>query len=280
MRINLNVSEWTQNCQSYVKKALSQINAKIQEIWTHIQLAYYETSKEIDPIKLLPHPITNTYPQEHKKKNWPAYLNHAWGKWGHADDLEKFAQSKDPLEHVTPLHATTLGSNYTGMYRLIAHNAIVDAKDIRGQIPAYWAAYHGNLKALMILSIYGANLNQADYRGKTPLRAAAKYGHIDEITFLAAQRVDLDALDGRGLTALHVAAYNKRFDVYEKLIYFGADRSIKDPLGRTAEDILKLRCAKAFHNRWFIGRLFSSPNPPPLSIKKWDIDSTQLFKDV
>ncbi|MFI5343680.1 MAG: ankyrin repeat domain-containing protein [Chlamydiales bacterium] len=255
-----------------VRRIHNIIISKMQEIWERILRAYQEPSKHIPKLVIPLHPIPNTYPKHYKKVDWPKYLDNAWGAWyANPDEIDDIAHKVEPLENVTALHAVSLGNNEKGMYRLVADGGIMEALDIRGQTPAYWAAYKGNLKMLMKLKIYGADLNHKDFRGKTPLRAAVKYGQDKVITFLATHKVNLNELDGRGLTPLHLAAYLGNFSAYQKLIYFGADRTIVDPLGRTAEEILNMKYAEIYHHRWFIGRVFSSPTPPPLSLGPWKI---------
>lgn len=247
---------------------------KIEAIKNKVLQAYHEPSKQVPKLVLPIHPLPNTYPKHYKKVDWPPYLDNARGaSYANSKNIEGIASNIEPLEKVTPLHAVTLGSNELGAYRLIADGGEVEAVDIRGQTPAYWAAYHGNLEMLMRLKIYGARLDRKDLRGKTPLRAAVKSGFEKVVAFLATHGINLNELDGRGLTPLHLAAFRGKFSVYEKLIYFGADRTIKDPLGRTAEDILKMKYAEIYHHRWFIGRLFFFPTPPSLSLKKWKIEN-------
>lgn len=263
-----------QNIYAALHCIKSPIVQKIQAIKNRVLGAYYESSKPIPKLILPVHPIPNTYPKHYKKINWPGYLDNARGaRYANPDDLEGIANYAEPLEKVTPLHAVTLGNNERGTYRLIADGGVIESKDIRGQSPSYWAAYHGNLEMLMRFKIYGAELDYKDFRGKTPLRAAVKYGHEKVIAFLASHKVNLNELDGRGITPLHLAAFRGKFSVYEKLIYYGADRTIKDPLGRTAEDILKMKYAERYHNRWFIIRLFSSPTPPLLPLGPWRIEN-------
>jgi len=259
---------------SSVKDALIQ---KIKEIRDRILCAYQEPSKHVPKLDLPPHSMPNMYPKRYKNMDWPRYLDNArgvcYGGFANPNDLEGIAGLQEPLEMVTPLHAVSLGDNKKGAFRLIADGGGIESKDIRGQTPAYWASYCGNLEMLTRFKIYGVDLNCKDYRGKTPLRAAVKYGHEKIIAFLASHKVNLNELDGRGLTSLHLAAFHGRFSVYEQLIYCGADRTIKDPLGRTAEDVLKMKYAELYHNRWFIGRLFSSPIPPPLSLGPWKVEN-------
>lgn len=250
---------------------------KIQTLKNRILQAYYEPSKSIPTLVLPPHPSPNPYPKHYKKMDWPTYLDNAWGaRWAKPDRIEGTATLVEPLEKVTPLHAVTLGNNEKGIYRLIADEGPIEAKDLRNQTPAYWAAYHGNLAMLVKLKIYGADLTLKDSRGKTPLRAAVKHGHNNVIDFLASHKVNLNEKDGRGLTPLHLAAYRANFSSYQKLIYYGADISIQDPLGRTAEEMLKMKYAEIYHHRWFIGRLFSSPYPPSLSLGPWRIENLRM----
>ncbi|MBA3723197.1 MAG: ankyrin repeat domain-containing protein [Parachlamydiaceae bacterium] len=275
--MSITLNSFTQACNgvfNVFRDISNQLIMKIQNIKNRVLQAYYEPSKQIPKLTLSPHPVPNTYPKQHKKIDWPKYLDKVrHGSDANSTDLDNIADKVEPLEKVTPLHAITLGNNQKGALRLIADGGNVEAKDIRGQTPVYWAAYHGNLEMLTNFKIYGAKLDEKDFRGKTPLRASVKYGHLNVITFLASQKVDLNELDGRGLTALHLAAYRGKFSVYEKLIYCGADSSIKDPLGRTADEILKMKYAEMYHNKWFIVRLFSSPTPPPLSFGSWKIEN-------
>lgn len=280
MRVNDSLLLATYQClDSTVRHISGQLILMITEIWQgfweRVSRAYHEPSKQLPKLEIPPHPIPNSYSKHFKRKSWPRELNNAWGaSFANRHDVENIAKFIEPNEKVTPLHAVTLGNNSQGLFRLIADDGDVNAKDIRGQSPAYWAAYHGNLQALTVLKIYGADLFEKDSRGKTPLRAAVKYGHEPVIEFLASHGANLNETDGRGLTPLHLAAYLGRFQTYQKLTLLGADRSLKDPHGHTAEEILKMKFAQTYHNRWFfITRLFSSPIPPPLCFGNWKIEN-------
>lgn len=274
-------------CYRHVKSLMSEA---IQAIWTKFSQAYYEPRKVVLKIKMPLHPQKNIYPKRYKVYPWPHYLDQARGTFATctATNIEAMAQKMEPLEKVTPLHAVVYKekniiqqfvsrfygqeSDEVRISRLIANGANIDAEDIRGQTPVYWAAYFGNLSALIRLKIYGADLNKKDHRGKTPLRAAVKYGHQKVIDFLASHHVNLNVRDGRGLTPLHLAAYLGRVNICEELICAGADRTLLDPSGYTAEEILKLRFAEKYHNYSFIRRLFSSPRPPSFSLKPFNIE--------
>ncbi|MFA6915825.1 MAG: ankyrin repeat domain-containing protein [Parachlamydiales bacterium] len=268
------ISHYIENAAIFFTAPLEKLLVTIQDIREKILSAYNEPSKSIPELRLPPHNHPVRPENSHKNKERPTFLDNVLAKWdpfGFYKAYLEGAQTIETNENVTPLHILNLGKNYSAIYRYIANGADVNAQDIRGQSPAYWAAYHGNLKAMTILTSFGANIASEDLRQKTPLRAAAKYGHDDIITFLASHKVPLDSLDGRGLTPLHVAAYHKNFSAYQQLILHGADATIKDANGNTAEDLLKQRYAYDYHTSHFFQRLFSSPIPPPLIMSPWTL---------
>lgn len=288
MRIGTYAAQAQQFIIQTTTYALTLIKKKIEAVWNHIAQAYLESSKTVEPLILPAHPIKNSYPKASKYQDWPSFMNYAaFGRWGSKESLEKYATVAEPEHKETQLHAAALNFNGTPLislsnsynhsdvrrviFRLVANNAEVDAEDIRGQTPAYWAAYKGNVRALTLLASYGADLHKIDKRGKSLVRAAAKYGHADAITFLASHKVSLNTTDGRSMTPLHVAAYNGQFLAYQTLIFLGADESIKDKQGLTPQDYLKKRYAEKYHNMWFLFRLFSSPNPPQYMLKPYNV---------
>lgn len=257
MRIDFTYfQESYQRIQTAFKETQQSLFRKTNDIKNRVLEAYSEPSKPASKLVLQQHPLAKT----HQKKNWTLYKN-----------SEVFLAQEEIAERVTLLHVSVLENKKDIFYQCIAEGSNVNARDIRGQTPAYWAAYHGNLDMLMKLKKYGADLTHRDLRGKTPLRAAAKYNHVHVIEFLASHKVDLNELDDRGLSPLHLAAYHANIAAYEALICSGADQTIKDPLGRTAEEILKMKYAELYHNKNFIGRLMTSKEPPQLSVKPGDI---------
>lgn len=211
-----------------------------------------------------PHPVPNPYPADLKRGRWPVDLDCAW-RASYSKSLDK--GMVEPKEQVSSLHVAAGGGNRDGIRRFIAFGQDVNGKDIRGQTPAYWAAYFGEAVALTLLRGFGANLDSVDHRGKTPLRAAVKYNHLEAVEVLATFNVDLNRKDGRGLTPLHLAAYKGHTQMLHKLIYCGADRTLLDPTGRTAEQVFRDRWEENYRNKWFFTRYFSKPTPPPLDFK-------------
>ena len=210
-----------------------------------------------------PHPVPNPYPREFKQLDWDLTLDCAWHEEcsGTLTDV-----TIEPKEQVTSLHVAAGGGNGLGIHRFIGLGADVHARDLRGQTPAYWAAYFGQAAAIAQLKAYGADLNSVDKRGKTLVRAAVKYDNLAAVDVLAAFNVDLNKKDGRGLTPLHLAAYLGHTKMFHKLICYGADRTLTDSTGRTAEQVFNERWAEKYRNKWFFIRYFSKPTPPQLNL--------------
>ena len=115
-------------------------------------------------------------------------------------------ETKNEKDLSTPLHLACRGG-HSGYERcievLLENNVDVDARDIRGQTPAMWAAQRGFYRAFSLLSEYGA---------------------------------DLDAQDKEGWTCLHFASYKGDRKVVAELLEEGAAYSEKDKLGQTPWD--------------------------------------------
>lgn len=255
-----------------VREVASGLVLIVQQVAAKIWEIYKDSGRVVPPVVPPPHPLPNTY-LRCKKLDWPQGLDNAAGNISGADpeDVNGIANLRAAIELATPLHSVGLGKNFNAVRVLIGQGGDVDALDFRGQSPAYWAAYHGNLKILTMLTAYGATLHNKDYRGKTCLRAAVKYGREEVVEFLAAKQVDLDVRDGRGLTPLHLAAYKGNFAMYKLLILLGADSTLLDPKDKRAEDILWNKYEELYYNRNFFFRLFTRRTPPPIPFSEEEI---------
>ncbi|MCF6776219.1 ankyrin repeat domain-containing protein [Thiotrichales bacterium 19X7-9] len=85
---------------------------------------------------------------------------------------------------------------------LIANKADVDAEDNYAQTALHWACYNGHLEVVKILLACGANVNSVDINNNTPLHCAVK-----------------------------------NEDIIELLLQYGADISIKNAEGHTADQL-------------------------------------------
>jgi ankyrin repeat protein len=102
------------------------------------------------------------------------------------------------------LHAAVEGGG-TGaeaiVRRLLALRADLEARNIWGQTPLHWAAWH-DASLIPILVDAGASLEATDRTGRTPLLTA----HGDGIAALLTAGAKASAADARGNTAVHWAA--------------------------------------------------------------------------
>lgn len=235
-------------------KAATSLQSFLKVLPTRFSRAYSDCWNFVPHVPFKAHPEQNIYNKALKRKNWPEVLDQAFGYWKFSNLKPETATVSYTEEKVYPLHAIV--HKIGRIFSWVSWGAEVDAKDERGQTPAYWAAYKGDLGKLMLLHSQKANLQEVDKRGKTPIRAAAKYNKKWIITYLSNTGCNLNVVDGRGLTPLHLTARACHKSSYKRLLQLGADPTIKDPLGRTAKEIYILAYRKKYADTFFPIRLF------------------------
>jgi ankyrin repeat protein len=144
--------------------------------------------------------------------------------------------------------------------RLLNKGAAVRTCDAQGLTALHCAALHGftardrsRLLALFdLLLLADLEPDLANAAGQTPLllllgaRAEAGAACDEDVLLAALERlinegVSLDNQDQRGLSALHLAAMHGLSRVVQRLLREGAERSLRDALGRTPHDLALLR---------------------------------------
>jgi ankyrin repeat protein len=142
---------------------------------------------------------------------------------------------------VTPLLRAAKGLDAPAIQLLLAHGALVNLPNNRGNTPTMAAAGLGSVDAdtrgvyttpdvqqrsiasLELLLAAGGEINAAESRGQTPLHGAAFWGWNDVVQFLVDHHANLNAVDLKGKTpidsALGRAGGNsrggQRIDVHE-----------------------------------------------------------------
>ncbi len=108
----------------------------------------------------------------------------------------------------------------------------------------YGAVKHDSVKAIIMFQDAGIVLAEhksyLDYEDKSLMYTAACTGSMKAIDYLSQQGEDLNSQDQYGYTPLMKAAERGNTKVIDKLLYLGADPSLKDEDGKTYEQRLKI----------------------------------------
>lgn len=189
--------------------------------------------------------------------------------------IRRTVDDKDNLG-CTALHWAALNDRAELMRWLMTQGADKDAKANDGHSPLHWAALKGHLHACKALVAAGCRVDERDQWRFTPLIRAAQNGHILVLLLLLRNGADpglvdeeqhnslhwavfhrhhvvvrwlldpawgkglhnsLDAADNRGATALHLASKKSGREMCRKLLAAGADATLTDADGNTAEQL-------------------------------------------
>lgn len=122
--------------------------------------------------------------------------------------------------------------------RLLALGADPQLQNEGGYTPLHLAAERGDADIVaMLLDYDGNNSLQTRLGNETPLEVAAGRSQLQVLKVMAEKGVDMNARNDLGMTALHTAVFYKQPDSVFTLLMLGADPTIRDRDGRTAEDM-------------------------------------------
>jgi ankyrin repeat protein len=125
---------------------------------------------------------------------------------------------------------------------LVTHTGLhgLEDRDLNEKTALHHAAVNGHGEVVAFLLGKGAQASTRDQHKSTPLICACEISGLDVVRMLV-QHTGGEGLDARnedyGWTALHGAAFYGREEVVKFLLLAGADSSITDNEGRTAEEI-------------------------------------------
>lgn len=121
---------------------------------------------------------------------------------------------------------------------LLKAGAAIDAANSAGHTALILAAYNGRLHTADALLKAGADPNLGDRRGNTALMGAIFKGEEALVQrLLADARTRVDTRNGAGQTAAMFAALFGKRSVIEQLAARGADFSLADAAGQTAQKL-------------------------------------------
>jgi ankyrin repeat protein len=112
--------------------------------------------------------------------------------------------------------------------------------EISRDTPFHLACGYGLFSVVLMLLQKGVDVLVKNGDGETPLHLAAGEGRVEIVSLISVYFPDISLRlykDNDGNTPLHEAASEGRVDTVRLLLFKGADRSIANNDGRTAEDL-------------------------------------------
>ncbi|MGD9888172.1 MAG: ankyrin repeat domain-containing protein [Halothiobacillaceae bacterium] len=123
---------------------------------------------------------------------------------------------------------------------LLQHGADIQLDNKYGYTPMMQAVMRNDPKMVNMLLDKGAKIDQKNfYTELTPLMMAVDNGSMEMVELLIARKANLNLQDERGRSALMHATATHQTKIAQRLLQAGADATIKDKQGRTADDFAK-----------------------------------------
>lgn len=113
-----------------------------------------------------------------------------------------------------------------------------------GTSALYWSVRNGKPDMVQLLLAHGASLDRR-YQRATPLYWSVVDNRLDILGQLIAARADVNlTYEGEEWTPLHKAAHDGNMQAYQMLLAAGADRSRRNNVGKTADDLGRERAQR------------------------------------
>ncbi len=125
------------------------------------------------------------------------------------------------LRHDLPLYWASLEGHLEVAKLLVSAGARVNLPNCMQATALHAAATSGHLRVMEYLIGRGADVNASDHLGTTPLMAAASRGHIEAVAFLLSKGACTATVTAEGYTAMHTAAENGHTNIVETLLHAG-----------------------------------------------------------
>ena len=123
---------------------------------------------------------------------------------------------------------------------LLQHGADIHLDNKYGYTPLMQAVMRNDPNMVNMLLDKGARIDQKNfYTELTPLMMAVDNGSLEMVELLLARKANLNLQDERGRSALMHASAARQPKIAQRLLQAGADATLKDKQGRTADDLGK-----------------------------------------
>lgn len=138
-----------------------------------------------------------------------------------ASEYQRDPDLRKELRHDLPLYWACLNGQLEVARLLISAGAMVDLPNCMRASPLQAAASNGHIKVMDLLVGKGADVNGTDMFGYSPLLAAVSGGHLKAVQYLLGKKADVQQRTFEGYTAVHVAAEVGDLTVLEFLLGSG-----------------------------------------------------------
>jgi ankyrin repeat protein len=122
----------------------------------------------------------------------------------------------------------------SGVRKLLAAGADVNAGQVDGTTALHWAAYQDDAETAALLVLKGANVNAVNRYGMPPLASACTNGNAAMVKLLLQAGADANATLKGGESVLMLAARSGNVDAVKALLARGAKTDTRERLGQTA----------------------------------------------
>lgn len=130
------------------------------------------------------------------------------------------------------IHRAAENGNLERIQELVKTGVDINAVDISGKTPLYWACDQGHFPMVEWLLRHGANVNIHDHNGHTPLMTASRDGNLHILHHLLERGADIHAATiFTRSTALHGASYKGHLHIAQCLVKHGANICARDIYG-------------------------------------------------
>jgi len=148
--------------------------------------------------------------------------------------LTRWINSKSELGF-TALHYASYKGNIDIIKILIENEANMLETNNKGLNVMHMAVQGDHPESLIYFKEkYKLNFEITDSLGSTPLHWACYTGSENAFQFmLSFENINLNVVDTEGYTPLHLSVISERVNIIKKLLQNGADKEIKDKIGRT-----------------------------------------------